>query len=475
MIQLESVSRAGSGLAASKDGLKLSLGYMGESVCFVPHGAVRELQASATALPDTDARVLSIDRRIFCDLPCNEDVSITLEDTNQNTWMRSAATWLPQGETWSCHERVSVPGADKTLGPGVNAVDFILLYRTLCVLAVELKNSTISVFDAVSQVALAGAAAALALLAAGVPVEHCVVPVITHTGLAEQHGAVFLLKPSTPVYVALSPILDLFASPTRLMAAKFRVMAARHVESLARTHLSAFDPCLKPLSSVCRPGTLSLTDYFFKTPKQFFGTDENVSAITALHELRVFEQLATAGVVDVVYPAARLIKHVGTDKPQPVWLAGAAMVYPNIAPEGFKDGLIPDPQWLQAVTTAVNSVHAAGVVHVDLWPCNIMSKHMGDGTYVIKLVDFEASLFVGEPVPSSIVSTIARNGCRRIYHPDFVANTPADVAFDRWFLVAFALFIEKGLDSAIWTQHTELGDFFTEHKQDLLDRLSSWK
>eukprot|EP00048_Salpingoeca_helianthica_P014136 m.217011 g.217011 ORF g.217011 m.217011 type:complete len:709 (-) comp15596_c1_seq3:126-2252(-) len=472
IIQLESCRYAGSGLAASKDGLSLSLGYMGESVCFVPHGTVRQqLWQAALDLSDTDPRVLSLARKILSDLPCTEVIRSTAETLIHRAWVRTASTWLPRGdENWSHHEKDCVPGAELTLGPGVNEVGYTLRFRDVCLLVAQHKHSAISVYDALSQGALGGAAAALALLAAGVPVDDCVIPVVTHNGLTEQHGAVFLLKPSTPVYVALSPVLDLVATFTRLMAAKFRVAEAVFVQQLADQHLHSFDTITHPLAY--QRGSLSLADYFFKLPKRFFGNEENATTVTALHELRVFQQLARMSVMDVVYPVARLIKHV--DAQRPAWLTGAAMVYPNIALEGYTSGFISDPCWLEAVTAAINNVNHAGVVHIDLWPCNIMHKQQDDGSYLIKLVDFEASLAVDEPVPSSIVRAIARNGCRAMYHPNFLLpNAVANVDFDRWFLAVFAIFIERGLDPAIWTKHTELGEVFTAAREDLLQRVAA--
>ena len=171
-----------------------------------------------------------------------------------------------------------------------------------------------------------------------------------------------------------------------------------------------------------------------------------------------------------IVPVARLIKHVEREE----WLTGATMVYPNIAPEGYTSGFVQDSRWLQVVTAAVNNVHRAGVVHIDLWPCNIMSKQQEDGSYLVKLVDFEASLAVGEPVPVSIVRTIARNGCRAIYHPNFLLpGAVANIDFDRWFLAAFTIFMERGLDPAIWTRHDDLGAFFIEAREELLHRVEA--
>lgn len=303
-------------------------------------------------------------------------------------------------------------------------------------------------------------------------------PVITHTGLLEQHGAVFLLRPSCPVYVALSPVLDLASPTTRLLAAKHRIAVRDFVRAHAKSSpLANFNAVLTPL--VYRPGALSSSDYHIKHCKRLFGTGESVEAHTALHELQVFERLARAGVECVVYPAARLMKYIS---PGSSWTAMPALVYPNIAAVGYETGFCSDPAWLAAVTAAVRAVHAAGVVHVDLWPCNIMwrpsprDSEAGAGAageqgaaFEIRLVDFEASLEIGEPVPCAVVETIARNGCRRIYHPSFCEpNAVASVEYDNWFLALFALIIAHQSDPEIWCKHEALGDFIIANKDRLL-------
>eukprot|EP00961_Rhodomonas_salina_P225382 3047382-Rhodomonas_salina.1 len=71
------------------------------------------------------------------------------------------------------------------------------------------------------------------------------------------------------------------------------------------------------------------------------------------------------------------------------------LVYPNMILEGFAVG-VPHhgtetfEAYLRAVEKAVDAVHAAGVVHLDLYVSNIMHR-VQDGTIEIKIIDWDAA------------------------------------------------------------------------------------
>lgn len=88
------------------------------------------------------------------------------------------------------------------------------------------------------------------------------------------------------------------------------------------------------------------------------------------------------------------------------------LVYPNMVLEGFAVG-VPHHDtetfeaYLRAVEKAVDVVHAAGVVHLDLYVSNIMHR-VQNGTIEIKIIDWDAAHLIGEPPGSDRVKAALR-------------------------------------------------------------------
>ncbi len=80
--------------------------------------------------------------------------------------------------------------------------------------------------------------------------------------------------------------------------------------------------------------------------------------------------------------------------------------------EGFAVG-VPDHDtgtleaYCQAIEKAVNVVHTAGVVHLDLYVSNIMHQ-VQNGTIEIKIIDWDAAHLIGEPPGSDRVKAALR-------------------------------------------------------------------
>jgi len=110
---------------------------------------------------------------------------------------------------------------------------------------------------------------------------------------------------------------------------------------------------------------------------------------------------------------------------------------------GYSDGVPAPgdplrPAVLAALRAALRRVHRAGIVHLDLFPGNILWARLGEtegggASVPLRLVDFDAALEVGQRVPPAAPTIVERNGHPGSYHPDlFEDNACARVDFDWW-------------------------------------------
>ena len=232
---------------------------------------------------------------------------------------------------------------------------------------------------------------------------------------------------------------------------------------------------------------LDTSRYHIKLPLQFVGRNVEQSV---LQQLRVFERLRRSPASRcVVLPAAVLMQDptpaieaaaayasvaaaaaaafaagpaaagAGATRapratPTPAWRRELAVAFPMLV--GFSAGVpVPgDPlrsAVLAALRSALRRVHRAGVVHLDLFPGNILwARNDGAGgsgaaaadptavcasgaVVALRLVDFDAALEVGQRVPACARDIVERNGHRGSYHPRlFDTGARAEADLDWW-------------------------------------------
>jgi hypothetical protein len=82
------------------------------------------------------------------------------------------------------------------------------------------------------------------------------------------------------------------------------------------------------------------------------------------------------------------------------------IVFPHLSREGYRLGmpaaLLQRVALVEAIRVAVRLIHAAGVVHVDLYFSNIMWKIDAEGNMLVKVIDWDTVHAVGEPLIDSI-------------------------------------------------------------------------
>jgi serine/threonine protein kinase len=115
-----------------------------------------------------------------------------------------------------------------------------------------------------------------------------------------------------------------------------------------------------------------------------------------------------------------------------------AIVFNNIMQAGYVMGVPPDQDdynsFLLALESLVHQIHACGVIHMDLYPSNILWAKVG-GTIKVRIIDWDAASFRNQPLPEKMQDRLKS---KMFYKDRQSMPTPK---FDAWHV-----FILSGLD-----------------------------
>jgi hypothetical protein len=488
LMSKEGTRRAASGFALSESGIDEPVGWSLAAAVFLPEGRIfSEVAVAATEASEAtiaDFRSFRNDLNIDVCLPLSRSLVKVAETVVQALWDEHVRRWWPDVSSAgfsSTNERPENFPVPLVLGTACK-VDFMRMVvlgegvrRAVAVTAVaELKNTFYSPLNGVPQALVAAYSAAVDLRAKGLPAAECVVPFVSSTGALEQHGAAYLLEPNFPCAVLTTPVLDLADADglRRAVAARwaFRRIADRTTALLLRLRDAPAAASAGAAAATAPTGPVAMEldalCYHIKTPLHLVGRDTEPSV---MHQLRVFDRLRHSPAADdIVLPAAVLmqdpslaVKQAAADseaaggagagavsagaslapRAPPAWQKQMAMAFPKLV--GYSDGVPAPgdplrPAVLAALRAALRRVHRAGIVHLDLFPGNIMWARLGESegggaSVSLRIIDFDAALEVGQQVPPAASTIIDRNGHTGSYHPGlFEDGARARVDFDWW-------------------------------------------
>jgi len=251
-------------------------------------------------------------------------------------------------------------------------------------LILEVKGANGCVLEAVSQAAVTSSNMQIGLLNRGVPIEHCILPVIASNGLVMIFGVSFILSPSFPTYVPISKQLDLSDPYER------RVAAAYLEKAILKSKLLGDHIPREPPAEQTRVIQIDLSLYHSKILDEkvlgrglglFDGTEdvfrvqpgiihmvEALNKIYACEESRIYAE----------YSLSIRTPDKGIDKNGCRFYE---LFYRDLSSLGFKTGApnrIAEPKifeiYREEVQKAANPIYKAGVLHCDLYLSNIMYK-----------------------------------------------------------------------------------------------------
>lgn len=266
-----------------------------------------------------------------------------------------------------------------------------------------------------------GANILLSHLRAGLPIEECAVPLVLTNGNLYQFAWATLIEPSFPVLHVTTGVLDASLEENKTQIAK----------NLARVKIfcTAMQQKLQPLEfsqDVSEP-LLKLNQDKYHTKELhnvFYRWDEDHNKSLG-YMWKVFDKLSN--VEEAVLPLCI------TTICYPKGYSAQLMIFPKL--KEFRMGVPSDlalfQKFMKQMEEIMKKVHEAGVIHVDLYPSNILWLEDESGDLTIRIVDWDTATLMGD----HFTPRMTKAGERPEYAPYYwTARGPVDPRFDYWFL-----------------------------------------
>jgi hypothetical protein len=271
---------------------------------------------------------------------------------------------------------------------------------------IELKDTNRNPLDGLRQAYAYGISIAFQLYNNGYTHENIMIPLVSSNGQLFQFGVVKVLPPFFPYLIVISKVLDSTDFGDRKLIAGYFLKIAKFIES-ARMN----PPCA---SVVAQPRGLETSLYFLKNLKNFFFIFGTVQAEASLRHYFLIMQQIYHGSPElrdsIVFPiCVRMENESGNTKQYNIQLCD--LVFENLSQSGWKIGVPIDKnlreKYFQNLKWSIDLLHHCGVVHMDLYPSNIFWKATDNGEVLVKLIDFDASVFITEPLSRELTYRLA--------------------------------------------------------------------
>jgi hypothetical protein len=318
------------------------------------------------------------------------------------------------------------------------------------VAGLENKGSEASLLPAVAQSAVSATNYCIGLMASGIPIEDCVVAVVSNNGVSMCFGATILLHHSFPTYIPLSKQLDLLDDRDSRVAYAYLNKILEH-----RTRYHTLRKPAAPVSVT--EMALSLDRYFVKKITNdvfarglglFVDSNERKDIQSGLnHMIRCLNRLYDSRARDVAeYPIS-----VRTPDDEYDYFE---IIYRDLVPLGFVSGTPNRIReaglygiFVRELKRCITLVHTAGVIHVDLYASNIMwrrSTSGGGGGVEIKIMDWDVAHCLEEEDFAPNIKTLLEE---RIYYAGKIVTF--DESHDLRYISVFDMPIKES-HMAMW-------------------------
>lgn len=376
----------------------------------------------------------------------------------------SAAERMYRGLEDNGHKQLGTRGLSYGIAAPTSYEDSHHCFGQFTLSDIEHKGAGFSAMPAVAQAAVTATNFAMKLFLDGVPRTECIIPVIGNTGLSFVAGATIVLDVSFPTYIPLSKHLDLSDPVERQIASAYIAKASAHCEELYNfirtTVLSSHER--QPLELVVDDTYYikTLTRDVYQRGLGLFAAHnaDNDAIENGIHHM--------IDALNLVYksPESRSFAEypLSIRTPDDASDDCYQIIYRDLTKLGFRIGApnrIENEDlfdlYATALTAAVESIHNAGVIHVDLYLSNVMWLHNAEaGLMEIKLIDWDASHCLDEGKFTDNIET-ALNAYLGDEHVNFGPE------HDRLYLKVLCL--EKDMYSEQWRN-------LAENEKETVDR-----
>jgi len=285
---------------------------------------------------------------------------------------------------------------------------------------VELKDNSYSPLEQIGQAYAYGCNIVLSHYQIGVEAVNCAVPLAMTNGNLYQFGWVSLLEPSFPVLHIITGILDASCQSMEIAEhlAKMKIFCRESAKNIQVAINSRESPIYDSKIS------LDVDRYYRKKMKDIFCRFGNSEFEKSLqYQWNVYHALQD--VVEVVKPLT--FARLNYDK-----LESPELIFPML--KGFKMGIPSSAEefdfFIKNLTSAIKKIHSCGIVHVDLYPSNILWNN-DNGNMVIRIVDWDVATVIDEIFAPEILNRFKNPEVAQYY---YTTTDRAQTRCDYWFL-----------------------------------------
>jgi hypothetical protein len=286
---------------------------------------------------------------------------------------------------------------------------------------IELKDTTVSPLEQIGQAYASGCNIILSHRALGIKSEFCAVPLAFTNGNLYQFGWVTLLEPSVPVLHITTGILD---ASTDLDQVAFHLTV---LKKFIKRNSDMLRTCLSSTQiTATRPIRLSTELYHQKLHSDIFYRYDERRIQQSFHYMwTIFEALKT--VPEVVKPLgyAAICPRPSSNlhvlifpKLQDCYSMGVPL-----EEDDFKN-------YLKELKRVLGLIHSCNVIHMDLYPSNILWTKGPDGIK-IRIVDWDVATFDKDDFSPEILNRLRNT---EVSHYYYKKRSPAERKCDYWFL-----------------------------------------
>ena len=321
------------------------------------------------------------------------------------------------------------------IGPAsaISRPDLLCVHSEECsstgLLVGELKDTVCGPLEMLGQAFVSAVNLLMRQRQIGLDAKEVAVPLILSTGNLMQFAWATTLDPFFPILTVTSRVLDL-SDPLQLREAS---------EALARTKMFCREQATRLKKCQTRDfqmvPALNMDMYHLKSKEQIFNRYEgkDISDTGLAYLWRIFEALKD--VEEVVKPLGYAISE--KDKKNAEFL-----IFPKLD-GSFKMGVPTDAEefneYMTAVSHAIKRLHRNHVVHVDLYPSNIL-WYRQDGKIIIRIVDWDSATFIGDAFTPKM-SKVFVSEDEKFYY--WMQSGHAEPKCDAWFVFTLSNLSEE--------------------------------
>lgn len=258
----------------------------------------------------------------------------------------------------------------------------------------------------------------------------CAIPLVLTTGNLYQFAWVTLLKPLFPVLHVTSGVLDASIPYARKQIAE-NLLRVKEYCSRVEKDLKLIGRChFTPVTQLDQTDLyLNVAKYHHKLFKDTFLRWNDKPEESLGYIWQIYEQLADVdeAVLPLCFANLKRFENPTVEK---------TIIFPKLEPE-FKMGVPSNKDlfalYLVKLKEAIKKIHAKGVIHIDLYPSNILWRvHEGtEDKIVIRIVDWDAATFTNDSFTDRMKMRLKDKNNSAYY---WKSNGTAEARCDYWFL-----------------------------------------